>query len=75
MPVNYIESVGQRTMNILAGFGDFFIFCGRTFMWLWTLVSSVKNLRLLVPQMYEIGVRSVPVVAVTGAFIGMVLAV
>src|SRR5213075_2073688 len=32
-------------------------------------------LRLLPPQMYEVGVRSVPVVAVTGAFIGMVLAI
>jgi phospholipid/cholesterol/gamma-HCH transport system permease protein len=32
-------------------------------------------LRLLIPQMYEVGVRSVPVVAVTGAFIGMVMAI
>jgi phospholipid/cholesterol/gamma-HCH transport system permease protein len=36
---------------------------------------SRKNLRLLLPQLYEVGVRSVPVVAITGAFIGMVLAI
>ena len=34
-----------------------------------------RNVRLLFPQMYEVGVRSVPVIAVTGAFIGMVMAV
>ena len=38
-------------------------------------MSKMRNLRLLLPQLYEVGVRSVPVVAVTGAFIGMVLAV
>jgi phospholipid/cholesterol/gamma-HCH transport system permease protein len=34
-----------------------------------------KNLRLLGPQMYQIGTLSLPVVIITGAFIGMVLAV
>src|SRR5207237_7502439 len=31
--------------------------------------------RLLLPQLYEIGVKTVPVVCVTGAFIGMVMAI
>ncbi len=44
-------------------------------MWLGPGIFRWKNLRPLFPQMYEVGVRSVPVVAVTGAFIGMVLAV
>lgn len=37
--------------------------------------ANWKTIRLLVPQMYEVGVRSVPVVGVVGCFIGMVMAV
>jgi phospholipid/cholesterol/gamma-HCH transport system permease protein len=44
-------------------------------MWLFATGLRPKNIRLVLPQMYEVGVRSVPVVAVTGAFIGMVLAI
>lgn len=75
MPVGIVERVGRDTNNTLAAFGDFFVFCARTFMWLGFGVFRWRNLRLLFPQMYEVGVRSVPVVAVTGAFIGMVMAV
>jgi phospholipid/cholesterol/gamma-HCH transport system permease protein len=75
MPISIVETVGRNTNNTLAAFGDFFVFCARTFMWLGAGMTSWKNVRLLLPQMYEVGVRSVPVVAVTGAFIGMVLAV
>ncbi len=75
MPVSFVERVGRDTNNVLAAFGDFFIFAGRTFMWLFLAGLKLKNLRLLPAQMYEVGVRSVPVVAVTGAFIGMVMAV
>jgi phospholipid/cholesterol/gamma-HCH transport system permease protein len=73
--LRYVENLGHRTFNILDAFGDFFIFCGRTFTWLTFGIFSRRNIRLLWPQMYEVGVRSVPVVAVTGAFIGMVLAI
>jgi len=75
MPVGTIERVGRTTNNILAAFGDFFIFTARTFAWLFVAGFRPKNLRLVLPQMYEVGVRSVPVVGVTGAFIGMVLAI
>jgi phospholipid/cholesterol/gamma-HCH transport system permease protein len=34
-----------------------------------------RNVKELFPQMYEVGTKSVPVISVTGAFIGMVLAV
>ncbi len=74
MPVTYVEGVGRSTLLKIAGFGDFAIFVGRTFHFL-TAMFRWKNLRLLLPQMYEVGVKSVPVVAVTGAFIGMVLAI
>ena len=75
MPVAFVENVGRRATGTLEAFGDFFVFVGRTFMWLFAGGLSWKNLRLLLPQMYEVGVRSVPVVCVTGAFIGMVMAI
>jgi phospholipid/cholesterol/gamma-HCH transport system permease protein len=74
MAVRYIEKVGRDTNNLLAAFGDFCTFVGRTFMWFYSGGLRWKNLRHLLPQMFEIGVKSVPVVAVTGAFIGMVMA-
>ncbi|MCH2212393.1 MAG: ABC transporter permease [Fuerstiella sp.] len=39
------------------------------------LFGSLPRRQILFPVLYEIGVRSVPVVLVTGSFIGMVLAV
>lgn len=75
MAVGLVERVGQRTNNLLAVWGDFAIFVARTFMWIFAGGLRPKNLRLLLPQFFEVGVKSVPVVAVTGAFIGMVMAV
>jgi phospholipid/cholesterol/gamma-HCH transport system permease protein len=75
MPVRYIENVGRHTNNALSAFGDFCQFVGNTIGWFFISGLKWKNARLLLPQFYEIGVRSVPVVAITGAFIGMVMAI
>src|SRR3954463_8900877 len=75
MAVGLVERVGRNTNNLLASFGDFWLFVARTFTWLGASLFRVRTIRLLLPQMYEVGVRSVPVVGVTGAFIGMVLAI
>ena len=75
MAFTLAERIGGRTTDLLDEFGDFCIFVGRTFMWIFAGGLRPKNLRLLMPQFYDIGVRSVPVVAVVGAFIGMVMAV
>jgi len=75
MAVAFVERVGNRAVGILDAFGDFFVFVARTFMWIFAGALRWKNLRLLPPQLYEVGVRSVPVVCVTGAFIGMVMSI
>ncbi len=75
MATGMIERLGRNTNAALATFGDFWIFVGRTFRALFTTSFRWKSIKLLLPQMYDVGVRSVPVVAVVGAFIGMVLAV
>ena len=69
------EEVGRKVSSALAAFGDFSVFCGRVFAWIFTGWFRLKNLRLLLPQFYEVGTKSVPVVGVVGAFIGMVMAV
>ena len=62
-------------MRGLDGFGDFCRFCGTSLGWLLEGSFRWKNLRLLLPQMFQIGTMSIAVVMITGAFIGMVLAV
>ncbi len=75
MPIRLIEQVGRSTTGSLAAFGDFWRFVAQTFLWMIAGGLKWRNLRLLFPQMYEVGVKSVPVIAITGAFIGMVMAV
>ncbi len=74
MPSAVIEKVGRDALNTLEAFGAFWRFVGKVFFWLRTGFGR-KTLRLMPPLMFEIGVKSMPVVAITGAFIGMVLAV
>jgi len=73
--MSLIAYLGRRTIQQVDRFGDFSGFVGRTFGWVFEGTSRWKNLRLLFPQLFEIGTRSVPVVMITGAFVGMVLAV
>ena len=75
MPLAMIERIGRDTNNALASFGDFWIFVGQTFRWLFLSGWRKSTIKNLLPLMYEIGTKSVPVVSITGAFIGMVMAV
>ncbi len=75
MATQYIEKIGRATNNMLADFGRFCDFVGHTFFWLIVSGGRRKSLRLLLPQLFEIGVKSIPVIGITGGFIGMVMAV
>jgi phospholipid/cholesterol/gamma-HCH transport system permease protein len=75
MPIGAVEDLGRSVSEAVADFGDFSIFCGKVFGWMLRGWFRWKNIRLLLPQFYEIGVKSVPVVAIVGAFIGMVMTV
>jgi phospholipid/cholesterol/gamma-HCH transport system permease protein len=59
-------------MDGITAIGDFVLFCQSALYWLFT-----RRLRreALLPIFYQVGVLSLPVVALTGTFIGMVLAV
>ena len=73
--MSLVANIGGRTIRNVAGFGDFCSFCGQTFRWVIEAGLGRRNLRLLAPQLFEVGTRSIPVVMITGAFVGMVLAV
>ncbi|MFA6132952.1 MAG: ABC transporter permease [Phycisphaerae bacterium] len=70
-----VGNLGQRTVRNIQIFGDFCIFCGQSFSWVSEGLCRMRNLRMLTVQLYEIGTKSIPVVMITGAFVGMVLAV
>ena len=69
-----ISRLGQATWEKVEGIGRFARFTGATMSWLVLRVDRWCRWRLLGPQLYAVGVASIPVVALTGAFIGMVLA-
>lgn len=57
----------------IEGFGRFTSFGLRSFGLMIVQPSSWLRWRLLGPQLYAVGVASIPVVAITGVFIGMIL--
>jgi phospholipid/cholesterol/gamma-HCH transport system permease protein len=67
-----ILAVGELANRFVVALGDLAIFSGQTLTW---MARRRPAFGTLVPNLYYVGVRSVPVVAVTGMFIGMVLAV
>jgi len=58
----------------IAQFGQFTLFAARTFDWMFLHPRGWMRWRLLAPPLYAVGVATVPVVAITGMFIGMILA-
>ncbi|MGD0900708.1 MAG: ABC transporter permease [Thermoguttaceae bacterium] len=69
---DWIADLGGVAVDWVVGLGNLVIFGLRTAGW---LVARMPRRETLVPAFYQIGVLSLPVVALTGTFIGMVLAV
>ncbi len=67
-----VADVGELLVHWAVGLGSVVLFSMRTIAW---LVTRLPRRETLLPNFYQIGVLSLPVVALTGAFIGMVLAV
>jgi phospholipid/cholesterol/gamma-HCH transport system permease protein len=67
-----VHRLGEQVFDAIAEIGDLAQFIFLTVSW---MISRRPRWSILVPNFYAIGVSSVPVVAITGTFIGMVLAV
>ena len=68
-----ISQFGLTVLLTIVEFGRFTAFAGAVAAWLPRLPHWFRW-RLLGPQFFAVGVASIPVIAITGAFIGMVLA-
>ena len=69
---NWVADLGRAVIGWTAALGDISLFAFRTMGW---LVGRLPRRGTMLPNFYQIGVLSLPVVALTGVFIGMVLAV
>jgi phospholipid/cholesterol/gamma-HCH transport system permease protein len=68
---DWIADWGQLAIENVIALGEVGLFCWSTLGWLFT---RRPQWRTLIPACYQVGVLSLPVVALTGTFIGMVLA-
>ena len=70
--VDWISDLGNVVVGWIVALGNIAIFSAQTMSWLFTRLPRRET---ILPNFYQIGVLSLPVVALTGTFIGMVLAV
>lgn len=68
----FVERIGRSSLQAVCAVGDLTLFSWNMLVW---LVTRAPSRSALLPCMYQIGVQSVGVVMMTGAFIGMVIAV
>lgn len=70
-----LEQIGSTTLNGIERIGRFWRFTGGTFGAIVKIFFKPDYYSYVVTQMNTIGVRSVPVIMATGAFVGMILAI
>lgn len=67
--------IGRFAFDQLASIGDLSRFAGQTVFRTFPALFRRRDLQRLLPQGYAIGALSVPVILITGTFVGMVLAI
>ena len=65
-----VHWLGQKTLQIVSGFGDFALFTGYSFR---SAIGSRRLLRRVLRAVYEQGTLCLPVILIVGAFTGLVL--
>lgn len=70
----WIGALGRSARESIQSVGDFSCFVGSAFAWMLRGPGG-RVMRDLLRQMFEMGTLSIPVVMITGAFIGAVLAI
>jgi phospholipid/cholesterol/gamma-HCH transport system permease protein len=70
-PVTLLHELGRITIDLVVGLGSLTLFALRVVPPLWRLPRG----KVFWPILHDVGVQSLPVILVTGLFIGMVLAV
>lgn len=67
---NFVSGTGRRTMSVLQAYGRASLMLFGAIV---TRPKPLKNLPLLVKQLYSVGVQSLIIIVLSGLFIGMVL--
>ncbi|MCP4590119.1 MAG: ABC transporter permease [bacterium] len=75
MALPIIAAIGAKTVRTVEDFGRFWTFTGQMVRWLILGFPSWRNWRLVFPQFFEVGNRTLPVILITGLFVGLVLAI
>ena len=70
-----VQHIGRFTTDVVADLGRFSRFASGTISWAFVGLRRWRNWQLLFPQFWDVGVCSLPVVLLTGTFVGMVIAV
>ncbi|NOT01470.1 MAG: ABC transporter permease [Phycisphaerales bacterium] len=72
--MSILANIGSSTIGSLGSFGAFWRFSGRAIALLPGTAMRRRDWALVMPQFFEVGVRTVPVMMITGVFVGLVLA-
>ncbi|UCE58403.1 MAG: ABC transporter permease [Phycisphaerales bacterium] len=70
-----IAAIGAKTFHSLTAFGRFVTFVWQMLRWLLPGMCQLRTWMRTMPVFYEVGNRTLPVIVITGTFVGLVLAV
>jgi len=70
-----INAIGAKTVNSLASLGQCAVFTWQMLRWLIPGLTRWRTWTRAMPVFYEVGNRTLPVIVITGTFVGLVLAV
>lgn len=70
-----ISAVGSKTISSLTAFGQVVVFTWQMIRWLIPGLAQWRTWVRTMPLFYEVGNRTLPVIMITGTFVGLVLAV
>jgi phospholipid/cholesterol/gamma-HCH transport system permease protein len=71
----WLDRLGRFAVDLFDAFGVFWIFVGRTASRSLRVFGRRVDLQRLWPQFFAVGTQSIPVILITGLFVGMVLAI
>lgn len=69
-----IAAVGSKTIGAIEALGRFGVFSWQMMRWLLPDLPRMRMWQRAMPLFYEVGNRTLPVIIITGTFVGLVLA-
>jgi len=70
-----LSVIGAGTVGAVSAFGHFGVFTWQMIRWLIPGLLQPRTWKRAMPLFYEVGNRTLPVIMVTGTFVGLVLAI